>query len=238
MLAAQRRRDDRDTEREHSALRAAEDAVEIDTTGLSLEEVVGRVVAPRPRAGPRMSAGAAHRRRRRLPQRRQEHPGQPAGRRHARRSPHAEPGVTRDRKRLAMRVERRRLRAARHRRHRPRRRGRAGPRRPAPGAAGDRRGRRGPDGRRRPRRAARRRRRAGQDAARRRGPGPRRRQQGRPARRLRASTAEFHELGLGEPLPVSATHGLGTGDLLDAIVAALGERAAAPRGRRRRSASP
>ena len=28
-------------------------------------------------------------------------------------------------------------------------------------------------------------------------------------------TAEFHELGLGEPLPVSATHGLGTGDLLD-----------------------
>ena len=37
-------------------------------------------------------------------------------------------------------------------------------------------------------------------------------------------TAEFHSLGLGEPLAVSATHGLGTGDLLDAIVAALGER--------------
>ncbi len=37
-------------------------------------------------------------------------------------------------------------------------------------------------------------------------------------------TAEFHALGLGEPLAVSATHGLGTGDLLDAIVAALGER--------------
>jgi GTP-binding protein len=37
-------------------------------------------------------------------------------------------------------------------------------------------------------------------------------------------TAEFHALGLGEPLPVSATHGLGAGDLLDAIVAALGER--------------
>ena len=36
--------------------------------------------------------------------------------------------------------------------------------------------------------------------------------------------AEFHTLGLGEPLPVSATHGLGTGDLLDATVAALGER--------------
>ncbi len=45
VLEAQRRRDARDTEREHGALRAAEDAVELDTTGLSLEEVVGRVVA-------------------------------------------------------------------------------------------------------------------------------------------------------------------------------------------------
>jgi len=36
--------------------------------------------------------------------------------------------------------------------------------------------------------------------------------------------AEFHGLGLGEPLPVSATHGLGTGDLLDGIAAALGDR--------------
>jgi GTP-binding protein len=36
--------------------------------------------------------------------------------------------------------------------------------------------------------------------------------------------AEFHALGLGEPLAVSASHGLGTGDLLDATVAALGER--------------
>jgi GTPase len=35
--------------------------------------------------------------------------------------------------------------------------------------------------------------------------------------------AEFHKLGLGEPLPVSASHGLGTGDLLDRIVEALGE---------------
>jgi GTP-binding protein len=40
--------------------------------------------------------------------------------------------------------------------------------------------------------------------------------------------AEFHGLGLGEPLAVSATHGLGTGDLLDATVAALGERAPQP----------
>ncbi len=38
--------------------------------------------------------------------------------------------------------------------------------------------------------------------------------------------AEFHALGLGEPLAVSATHGLGTGDLLDAAVAALGDRPA------------
>jgi GTP-binding protein len=35
--------------------------------------------------------------------------------------------------------------------------------------------------------------------------------------------AEFHRLGLGEPLPVSATQGLGTGDLLDRIVAQLPE---------------
>jgi GTP-binding protein len=34
--------------------------------------------------------------------------------------------------------------------------------------------------------------------------------------------AEFHGLGLGEPQTVSAAHGLGTGDLLDRIVAALG----------------
>jgi cytidylate kinase len=45
VLAAQRRRDARDTGREHGALRAAEDAVELDTTGLSLDEVVARVVA-------------------------------------------------------------------------------------------------------------------------------------------------------------------------------------------------
>jgi cytidylate kinase len=45
VLDAQRRRDARDTGREHGALRAAEDAVELDTSSLSLEEVVGRVVA-------------------------------------------------------------------------------------------------------------------------------------------------------------------------------------------------
>jgi CMP/dCMP kinase len=45
VLRAQRRRDARDTEREHGALRAAEDAVELDTTGISLAEVVASVVA-------------------------------------------------------------------------------------------------------------------------------------------------------------------------------------------------
>jgi GTPase len=37
-------------------------------------------------------------------------------------------------------------------------------------------------------------------------------------------SAEFHRLGLGEPLAVSATHGLGSGDLLDRLVEALGDR--------------
>ncbi|HET9152941.1 MAG TPA: ribosome biogenesis GTPase Der, partial [Solirubrobacterales bacterium] len=43
-----------------------------------------------------------------------------------------------------------------------------------------------------------------------------------------AITAEFHALGLGDPLGVSATHGLGTGDLLDAITAAIGDREPQP----------
>ncbi len=45
VLDAQRRRDARDTERSHGALRAAEDAVELDTTGFTAEQVVARVVA-------------------------------------------------------------------------------------------------------------------------------------------------------------------------------------------------
>jgi GTP-binding protein len=40
--------------------------------------------------------------------------------------------------------------------------------------------------------------------------------------------AEFHGLGLGEPEPVSAAHGLGTGDLLDRVAAAVREHAPAP----------
>ena len=51
MLAAQRERDERDETREHSALRAAADAVEIDTTGLALDEVVERGRRAGPRSG-------------------------------------------------------------------------------------------------------------------------------------------------------------------------------------------
>jgi GTP-binding protein len=38
-------------------------------------------------------------------------------------------------------------------------------------------------------------------------------------------SAELNKLGLGEPMPVSASHGLGSGDLLDRVVELLGERA-------------
>ena len=36
-----------------------------------------------------------------------------------------------------------------------------------------------------------------------------------------AEAAAFYELGMGEPFPISAMHGTGTGDLLDALVEAL-----------------
>lgn len=45
VLAAQLERDRRDESREHSALRPAADAVEIDTTGLGQDEVVDRISA-------------------------------------------------------------------------------------------------------------------------------------------------------------------------------------------------
>jgi CMP/dCMP kinase len=44
VLSAQRERDERDATREHSALRAAEDAVELDTTELTLDEVVTQII--------------------------------------------------------------------------------------------------------------------------------------------------------------------------------------------------
>ncbi len=40
--------------------------------------------------------------------------------------------------------------------------------------------------------------------------------------------AEFHKLGLGEPMAISAAHGLGTGDLLDQVTATLGPGSAQP----------
>jgi CMP/dCMP kinase len=43
VLAEQARRDERDATREHSPLRPAEDALELDTTGLSAPEVVERI---------------------------------------------------------------------------------------------------------------------------------------------------------------------------------------------------
>src|SRR5581483_2171709 len=42
-----------------------------------------------------------------------------------------------------------------------------------------------------------------------------------PAREAHA--LEFHRLGLGQPFPLSALHGVGTGDLLDEVVARLEE---------------
>jgi GTPase len=42
------------------------------------------------------------------------------------------------------------------------------------------------------------------------------------------AAAEFHALGLGEPTPVSAAHGVGSGDLLDRIAAAVREHAPEP----------
>ena len=44
VLTEQRERDRRDSEREHGALRPADDSVELDTTGLDVGEVVNRVV--------------------------------------------------------------------------------------------------------------------------------------------------------------------------------------------------
>ncbi|MFN2612910.1 MAG: (d)CMP kinase [Solirubrobacterales bacterium] len=44
VMAAQRERDARDRDREHGAMRAAEDAVELDTTGRSVEQVSRQIV--------------------------------------------------------------------------------------------------------------------------------------------------------------------------------------------------
>ena len=41
------------------------------------------------------------------------------------------------------------------------------------------------------------------------------------SRERRDEAPQFYELGLGEPYAVSAVHGTGTGDLLDALVASF-----------------
>jgi GTP-binding protein len=46
--------------------------------------------------------------------------------------------------------------------------------------------------------------------------------------RVEADAAALWALGVGEPIPVSALHGRGSGDLLDAVIAALPEVPAAP----------
>ncbi len=43
---------------------------------------------------------------------------------------------------------------------------------------------------------------------------------------IRSSVAEFYELGMGEPYPISSVHGTGTGDLLDVLVASFPEQEA------------
>jgi cytidylate kinase len=50
VLADQRERDARDESREHSPLVAADDALEVDTTGLTIDEVVARIVSLVPRS--------------------------------------------------------------------------------------------------------------------------------------------------------------------------------------------
>ena len=49
---------------------------------------------------------------------------------------------------------------------------------------------------------------------------------------------EFYNLGLGDPVAVSAVHGHGTGDLLDACVAYFPDEEEAGGGERRASRSP
>ena len=47
--------------------------------------------------------------------------------------------------------------------------------------------------------------------------------------RYRSDAAEFNKFGLGEPLPVSAANGSGTGDLLDEIIKAINKKGKKPK---------
>ncbi len=40
---------------------------------------------------------------------------------------------------------------------------------------------------------------------------------------MRTDVYDSHSLGFGEPYPISGSHGLGLGDLLDAVVSHFGE---------------
>ncbi|MCK4693653.1 MAG: ribosome biogenesis GTPase Der, partial [Anaerolineales bacterium] len=41
----------------------------------------------------------------------------------------------------------------------------------------------------------------------------------------RAQAAEFYRLGMGDPIPISALHGTGTGDMLDQLIESMGAKA-------------
>ena len=58
------------------------------------------------------------------------------------------------------------------------------------------------------------------------------------ARGAEAGLYDAFELGLGEPVGISAEHGLGLADLRDALVAAVGEEVALPKRNRRRKPRP
>ena len=230
-------RDRLDSTRSAAPLRAADDAVEIDTTGLTPRG--GRAVVELVERAASADAGLIE-----LPKvavvgfpnvGKSTLVNRLSGTREA--VTHAEPGVTRDRKEVpaewngvefllvdtgGVDLEDRGAALA------------AGP---GAGAARARGRRRRAAGRRRDGRRAARRRGAGRDAAR----------SGLPAivaaNKLDSGAdaplaAEFHRLGLGEPAPVSAAHGVGTGDLLDRLVEMIARRRAGRRRGARRRGSP
>ena len=190
-------------------------------TGLPMKEHHDRATRrdpARPSRAARTGAGAG---RRRPAQRRQVDAGQP-DHRPPRGGRGGRPGRDPRPDLLRRELERPRLHRRRHRR--------LGPRRARPGradrGAGRDRGqprRRGAVRGRRHGRHHRRRRGGRQDPPRVREAGRARRQQGRRRSAPRPRPTALWNLGLGEPFAVSALHGRGSGDLLDAVLAALPE---------------